>query len=500
MFIDEGLFATITNANFDRSIFIEYIQTGIKKRDQMKSHVLKKWRENNSASDAPSPDATALPECATWVPANVGEIVARAEGGTGGWLEIENEDIRSLRALILFGLKGISAYMDHAFRIRKNGLEIFDFLMEGLATLVDDTLGTEELAAFVLRTGKMGVLTMALLDAANAEFGAQEVSEVRLGTRNRPGILISGHDFMDLRDLLEQTEGTGIDIYTHSEMLPAHYRPALKKYEHLFANYGNAWHLQKNEIESFNGPVLFTSNCLVPPDLEYKDRIFTSGAVGFYGCLHIAPRSDGGQKDFSPIISMALTCKPPLELEQGTLTGGFGHEQVLKLSDKIIAAVKAGKIKRFIVMAGCDARSKTRTYYTEVAKSLPPDAVILTAGCAKYRFNKLNLGDIDGVPRILDAGQCNDSYSLAVIALELQKAFELNDINDLPISFDIAWYEQKAVLVLLALLNLGIKGIRLGPTLPGFLSPAVATVLMEKFDIKPISTPALDTASMMAGM
>jgi hydroxylamine reductase len=493
-FIDEGLFATITNANFSRPAFIEYIITGVNKRDRLMEQVLSAWKDQKD-----EPFAEISPECASWRPKDEAELTAKAESGAGGWLEIENEDIRSLKALILYGLKGISAYLEHAYQIQKSQTEIFDFLMEGLATLVDDSLGADALTAFVLRTGEMGVKTMALLDAANSLFGDQEISKVNLGTRDRPGILISGHDFVDLKDLLEQTIDKGVDIYTHSEMLPAHYRPELKKYEHLFANYGNAWHLQKAEIASFNGPVLFTSNCLVPPKLDYKDRIFTTGAVGFEGCAHIPARPEGGQKDFSPIIEKALTCKPPEALEQGTLTGGFGHRQTLALADKIIAAVKAGKIKRFVVMAGCDGRQKARSYYTDVAKSLPPETVILTAGCAKYRFNKLALGEIDGIPRVLDAGQCNDSYSLAVIALELQKAFELDDINDLPLSFDIAWYEQKAVLVLLALLHLGVRGIRLGPTLPGFLSPGVARVLMEKFDLKPITTAEQDVAAMMAG-
>lgn len=456
--------------------------------------VLNAWKEKKD-----EPFAEILPECASWRPVDEAEITAKAESGTGGWLEIENEDIRSLKALILYGLKGISAYLEHAYQIKKDGQEIFDFLMEGLTTLVDDNLGVDELTAFVLRTGEMGVKTMSLLDVANARFGAQEISEVKLGTRDRPGILISGHDFVDLKDLLEQTKDKGIDIYTHSEMLPAHYRPELKKYDHLYANYGGAWHLQKVEIESFNGPVLFTSNCLVPPKASHKDKIYTTGAAGFEGCTHIPPRPEGGQKDFSPIIKKALTCDPPVELEQGKLVGGFGLGQVMALSDNIIAAVKAGKIKRFVVMAGCDARQKSRSYFTEVAKSLPRDAVILTAGCAKYRYNKLDLGDIDGIPRVLDAGQCNDCSSLAAIALELQKAFALDNINDLPISFDIAWYEQKAVLVLLALLRLGVKGIRLGPTLPGFLSPAVADILVRKFDIKLISTVEQDVAAMMAG-
>ncbi len=442
----------------------------------------------------------AVPECATWSFKDEAEILSKASTGTGGWLEIADEDERSLKATIQYGLKGLCAYAEHAYQLKKHDREIFEFLMEGLAALVDPALTNDDLLALVLKTGEMGVKTMALLDKANNEgYGTCEISTVNLGVGSNPGILITGHDLVDLQELLEQTNGKGIDIYTHSEMLPAHYYPKLKQYNHLVGNYGNAWWLQKKELDSFNGPILFTSNCIVPPKQEHMDRIFTTGAVGFEGCTHIADREKGQQKDFSQIIEKALTCEPPIEIESGTVVGGFGHNQTLALKDKIIDAVKSGAIKRFIVMAGCDGRHKTREYYSHVAQQLPQDAVILTAGCAKYKYLKQDLGDIGGIPRVLDAGQCNDSYSLAVIALELQKAFNLDDVNDLPLSFDIAWYEQKAVLVLLALLSLGVKGIRLGPTLPGFLSPNVAKILIEKFDIKPITTPEEDVAAMMKG-
>ncbi|MCP4599690.1 MAG: hydroxylamine reductase [Proteobacteria bacterium] len=493
-FIDKGLFMTITNANFSKSNFVRLITEGVAKRDELKEQVMAAWKEQKGTELN-----LEVPECATWTPENEEALIAKSESGAGGWMEIENEDIRSLRALVLYGLKGMSAYLEHAYQVKKNGKEIFEYLMEGLAALVDDSLSADDLVALVMKTGEVGVKAMALLDEANTYYGHQEISEVNLGVRDRPGILISGHDFVDLKELLEQTKDKGIDIYTHGEMLPAHYRPGLKKYEHLYANYGDAWYLQKSDIENFGGPVLFTSNCLVPPKDEHKSRIFTSGPVGFEGCAHIPDRPDGGHKDFAPIINLALKSPSPKALEEGTLVGGFGHNQVLALADKVISAVKAGKIKRFVVMAGCDGRQKSRSYFTEVAQKLPEDAVILTAGCAKFRYIKLQLGDIDGIPRVLDAGQCNDSYSLAVIALELQKAFELNDINDLPLSFDIAWYEQKAVLVLLALLHLGVKGIRLGPTLPGFLSPAIANTLVEKFDLKPIAESDVDVAAMMAG-
>jgi hydroxylamine reductase len=496
LFIDKGLFATITNANFDRTVFIELIKKSISIRDHLKDSFIQAYK-NKTGSDFSLP----VPECATWVPSNEDDIKTKADSGTGGWLEIENEDERSLKATILYGLKGMSAYAEHAYQIKKSCREVFEFLMEALAALVDVSKSQDELFDLVIKTGEMGVKTMALLDEANTTaYGTPEITQVNIGVGKKPGILITGHDLVDLEELLEQTKGQGVDIYTHSEMLPAHYYPKLKQYGHLYGNYGNAWWLQKDDITNFNGPMLFTSNCLVPPvKVAYKDKLFTTGPVGFEGLPHIPDRAEGGKKDFSTIIEMAKGCAPPKEIETGQITGGFAHSQVLALADKVIEAVKSGAIKRFIVMGGCDGRHKTREYYSEVAKALPNDVVILTAGCAKFKYNKLDLGDIGGIPRVLDAGQCNDSYSLAVIAMELQKAFELENINDLPISFDIAWYEQKAVLVLLALLSLGIKGIRVGPTLPGFLSPGIAKVLIDKFDLKPITTPAEDVASMMAG-
>lgn len=487
-FVAKGLFATITNANFHKQDFIDLIRRGIEIRDGMRNRC-------EAAGDITS----SIPEAAVWTPESDQEILDRAEAGTGGWLEIENEDVRSLKAIILYGLKGLSAYLEHGYQISGGGRHLFEFLLETLAHLLDEKLNQDQLVALVMKTGEMGVAVMKYLDDANAHYGHQEITTVKTGVGTRPGILISGHDLVDLEELLEQTKGRGVDVYTHSEMLPAHYRPFFKKYDHLVGNYGNAWYLQKEEIDSFNGPVLFTSNCLVPPRMEHMDRIFTSGPVGFQGLRYIPDRPKGGHKDFGPIIERALKCDPPREIENGTIVGGFGHQQVLALADKVIEAVKAGKIKRFIVMAGCDGRQKSRSYFTDVAKELPADTVILTAGCAKYKYNKLNLGDIGGIPRVLDAGQCNDCYSLAVIALELQKAFGLESLNELPLSFDIAWYEQKAVLVLLALLHLGVKGIRLGPTLPGFLSPNVADILVKTFDLKPITTPKEDVSAMMAG-
>ncbi|MFO7735088.1 MAG: hydroxylamine reductase [bacterium] len=486
-FVDKGLFKTITNADFNKNDFINDIYKAVKLRENIKDFV----------NDKETFDS--IPECADWTPDNDNKIHEKALAGTGGWLEIENEDIRSLKALVLYGLKGVAAYLEHGYQIKKNGKEIFEFLMDGLAEIARDDISADELVALTMKTGEWGVNVMKYLDEANAHYGEQEITEVNLGVRNNPGILISGHDFVDLEELLEQTKGTGVDVYTHSEMLPAHYRPAFKKYDNLVGNYGSAWWLQKEEIKKFNGPVLFTTNCLVPPDLDYKERIFGTGAVGFEGIKYIPDRSDGGHKDFSEIIEMAKKCEPPVELEKGKIVGGFGHKQTLALADKVIDAVKSGAIKRFIVMAGCDGRHRSRSYYTEVAEKLPKDTVILTAGCAKYRYNKLNLGDIGGIPRVLDAGQCNDSYSLAVIAIKLAEAFKLDDINELPLSFDIAWYEQKAVLVLLALLHLGVKGIRLGPTLPGFLSEEIAKVLVEKFDIKGITDAEHDVAAMMEG-
>ncbi len=494
-FIAKGMFATITNANFSKSDFVKFIKQSVIFRDSLKEQVLDAYKKCNGKDFVDT-----VPECATWLFKNEAEILSKASTGTGGWLEIVDEDERSLKATIQYGLKGLCAYAEHAYQLKKHDREIFEFLMEGLATLVDPVVTNDDLLALVLRTGEMGVKTMALLDKANNEgYGTCEISTVNLGVGSNPGILITGHDLVDLQELLEQTKDRGIDIYTHSEMLPAHYYPKLKEYKHLVGNYGNAWWVQKKELDSFNGPILFTSNCIVPPKQEHMDRIFTTGAVGFEGCTHILDREEGQQKDFSQIIEKALTCEPPEQIESGTVVGGFGHSQTLALKDKIIDAVKSGAIKRFVVMAGCDGRHKSREYYSQVAQQLPQDAVILTAGCAKYKYLKLDLGDIGGIPRVLDAGQCNDSYSLAVIALELQKAFKLDDVNELPLSFDIAWYEQKAVLVLLALLSLGVKGIRLGPTLPGFLSPNVAKILVEKFDIKGITTPEKDVAAMMAG-
>jgi len=489
-FIAKGLFTTITNANFDKTYFVNAIKESIKRRDALRAEISKVKGY---------PCNCTLPECATWKPENDAEIEAKAESGTGGWLEIENEDIRSLKATVLYGLKGMSAYLEHGYQIVKGGKDIFLFIMEALSKLVDDSLTSDDLLALVLKTGEMGVTTMKYLDEANAHYGDTEITEVSTGVGHNPGILISGHDLVDLEDLLEQTKDSGVDVYSHCEMLPAHYRPFFKKYKNFVGNYGNAWYLQKEEIVKFNGPIFFTSNCLIPPKGDYIDRIFTSGPVSFDGCVHIEDRPDGGRKDFFAVIAKAKTCQPPVELENGKIVGGFGHKQVLSLADKVIAAVKSGTIKRFVVMGGCDGRHKTREYYADVAKQLPKDTIILTAGCAKFKYIKENLGDIGGIPRVLDAGQCNDSYSLAIIALELQKAFELNDINDLPLSFDIAWYEQKAVIVLLALLSLGVKGIRLGPTLPGFLSPNVAKIIIDTFNLKGISTAEEDVKSMMAG-
>ena len=494
-FVDKGLFATITNANFSRSDFLYFIMNGVIYRDRLKGQVIAAYKKvhNKDFTDE-------TPECGTWTPASEADILSKSASGVGGWLEIADEDERSLKAIVQYGLKGISAYAEHAYQLQKHSRSIFSFLMEGLAALVDPLMTKADLLLLVIKTGKMGVETMALLDQANIEhYGVPELTSVCLGVRSNPGILVTGHDLVDLHELLEQTIDSGVDVYTHSEMLPAHYYPKFKHYKNLAGNYGNAWWLQKKELVTFHGPILFTSNCIVPPNPEHMDRIFTTGAVGFEGCVHIPDRINGKVKDFSQIIAKAKTCRAPEAIETGSIVGGFGHNQVLALKDKILEAVKTGAIKRFVVMAGCDGRHKTRDYYTKVAELLPQDTVILTAGCAKYKYLKLDLGDIAGIPRVLDAGQCNDCYSLAVIAMELQKALGVDDINDLPISFDIAWYEQKAVLVLLALLYLGVKGIRLGPTLPGFLSPGVAKTLMQKFDIKGITTPEEDVAAMMIG-
>ena len=464
-----NLFTTITNANFDKAA----IEARITATLEVKRGLLPKVRERER-----------LPQAALWDQADGWEEKAAQVGV----LSTENEDIRSLRELITYGLKGLSAYSKHANALLQDDSEVDAFLQRALAATLDDSLTADDLVALTLETGKYGVNGMALLDKANTgAYGNPEITKVNLGVGKNPGILVSGHDLRDLEMLLEQTQGTGVDVYTHSEMLPAHYYPAFKKYPNFVGNYGNAWWKQKEEFEAFHGPILMTTNCIVPPKESYKDRLYTTGAAGYPGCRHI-PGGIGEQKDFSALIEHAKRCAPPQELEQGEIVGGFAHAQVLALADKVVDAVKSGAIKKFVVMAGCDGRSKSREYYTEFAKALPKDTVILTAGCAKYKYNKLALGDIGGIPRVLDAGQCNDSYSLAVIALKLREVFGLEDINDLPIIYNIAWYEQKAVIVLLALLYLGVKNIHLGPTLPAFLSPNVAKVLVENFGIAGIGT------------
>lgn len=465
-----NLFTTITNANFDKEVITERIKITLSK----KQGLLQKVR-----------NVQMLPEAAVW---NGSEENFEAKAAQVGVLATENEDIRSLRELITYGLKGLSAYSKHANVLLKDSEEVDAFLQRALSATLDNTLTADQLVELAMETGKYGVDGMAMLDSANTEaYGNPEITKVNIGVGSRPGILVSGHDLKDLEMLLEQTQGTGVDIYTHSEMLPAHYYPKFKKYPNFIGNYGNAWWKQKEEFEAFNGPILMTTNCIVPPKSSYKDRLFTTGATGYPGCKHING-GIGEQKDFSEIIAMAKSCQPPTEIENGEIIGGFAHNQVLSLADKIVDAVKTGAIKKFVVMAGCDGRAKSRSYYTDFAKALPKDTVILTAGCAKYKYNKLNLGDINGIPRVLDAGQCNDSYSLAVIALKLKEVFECNDINELPIIYNISWYEQKAVIVLLSLLYLGVKNIHLGPTLPAFLSPNVAKVLVDNFGISGIGT------------
>ena len=464
-----NLFTTITNANFDKENIEALIRATLTEKDMLLAQIA---------------DPSGLPKAAKWNGSGNWEEKA----ATVGVLSTENEDIRSLRELITYGLKGLSAYSKHANVLLKDDEEVDAFLQRALAATLDDNLSVEELIALTMETGKHGVSGMALLDKANTEaYGNPEITKVNIGVGTNPGILVSGHDLRDLEMLLEQTQGTGVDVYTHSEMLPAHYYPAFKKYPNFIGNYGNALWKQKEEFESFSGPILMTTNCIVPPKDSYKDRLYTTGAAGYPGCTHISGEI-GEQKDFSVIIEHAKRCAAPTEIETGELIGGFAHAQVLALADQVVDAVKSGAIKKFVVMAGCDGRAKSREYYTEFAKALPKDAVILTAGCAKYKYNKLPLGDINGIPRVLDAGQCNDSYSLAVIALKLKEVFGLDDINDLPIAYNIAWYEQKAVIVLLALLYLGVKNIHLGPTLPAFLSPNVAKVLVENFGIAGIST------------
>ena len=474
-----NLFTTITNANFDK----ESIITRIKETLEIKEELLKKVENRDG-----------VPEAAFW---NGTEDTFEDKASHVGILATENEDIRSLRELITYGLKGLAAYAKHAAALAHTDEEIDAFLQKALAATADDALLAEELTALTLETGKFGVRVMELLDKANtAAYGNPEITKVNIGVGKNSGILVSGHDLHDLEMLLEQTQGTGVDIYTHSEMLPAHYYPAFKKYPNFIGNYGNAWWKQKEEFESFHGPILMTTNCIVPPKDSYKDRMYTTGADSYPGCTHI-PGGVGEEKDFSEIIAKAKQCQAPEEIEHGEIIGGFAHAQVFALADKIVEAVKSGAIRKFVVMAGCDGRAKSRNYYTDFAKGLPKDTVILTAGCAKYKYNKLNLGDIGGIPRVLDAGQCNDSYSLAVIALKLKEIFELNDINELPIVYNIAWYEQKAVIVLLALLALGVKNIHLGPTLPAFLSPNVAKILVDNFGISGIGTVEEDLANLI---
>lgn len=498
-FIVESLFSTITNANFDAKALNARVQKGLKIRQDLKDAIIKAGGSYNSKENKSwtskflsvlgiknDKDEKEIHDAAVWAANNPEDFKKKAE--TVGVLATENEDIRSLRELLTYGLKGMAAYLEHANNLGYDEDNIHAFMEKALVATLDDTLSADELTALVLECGKYGVDVMALLDKANTStYGNPEITKVNIGVRNNPGILISGHDLKDMEELLKQTEGTGVDVYTHSEMLPANYYPAFKKYKHFVGNYGNAWWKQNEEFEAFNGPILMTTNCIVTPKASYKDRMYTTGVTGFEGVKHINPSKDG-KKDFSEIIEHAKRCASPKEIEKGEIIGGFAHNQVLALAPQVVDAVKTGAIKRFFVMAGCDGRMKSRNYYTDFAKALPKDTIILTAGCAKYKYNKLDLGDINGIPRVLDAGQCNDSYSLAVIALKLKEVFELEDINELPISYNIAWYEQKAVIVLLALLHLGVKNIHLGPTLPAFLSPNVAKILVENFGIGTISS------------
>lgn len=500
-YVTLNLFTTITNANFDDEIFYARVKETLR----IKNELMAQLSDKENLSDAALWDVASNAKQGGLL-GSIKNLIAgekdaaetneaikkalkeKADSNEVGVLATENEDIRSLRELITYGLKGLSAYSKHANALGYDNEEIDAFMQATLAKLLDDSMTADDLVALTLETGKFGVDGMALLDTANTTtYGNPEITKVNIGVGKNPGILVSGHDLADIEQLLIQTEGTGVDVYTHSEMLPAHYYPQLKKYKHLVGNYGNAWWKQKEEFESFNGPILMTTNCIVPPKASYKDRMFTTGAAGYAGCKHIEGEA-GSKKDFSEIIEMAKKCQAPKEIETGEIVGGFAHEQVFALADKVVDAVKSGAIKKFVVMAGCDGRANARNYYTDFAKALPKDTVILTAGCAKYKYNKLNLGDIGGIPRVLDAGQCNDSYSLALIALKLKEVFELADINELPIIYNIAWYEQKAVIVLLSLLYLGVKEIHLGPTLPAFLSPNVAKVLVENFGIGGIST------------
>ena len=486
-YIYEALFTTITNANFDESKIIAKIKEGFEVRRLLTQKL--------AAAGVQLP--ANLHSSTTWESDDVKELERKAK--LVGIKAEADENIRSLKELVMYGLKGMAAYAEHAANLGFRNIEIYKFISKALYEVTRTDIGMDELVPLVMETGKYGVDVMALLDKANTEsYGHPEITEVNIGTRNKPAILISGHDLKDMEELLAQTDGTGVDVYTHSEMLPANYYPKFKKYEHFVGNYGNAWWKQKEEFESFNGPILFTTNCLVPPSASYKARVYTTGSSGFDGCAHIADRVNGQPKDFSAIIEHAKKCAAPTQIEEGTIVGGFAHNQVMQLADKVVDAVKSGAIKKFFVMAGCDGRMKSRDYYTEFAQQLPQDTVILTAGCAKYRYNKLPLGDIGGIPRVLDAGQCNDSYSLAVIALKLKEVFQLNDINELPIVYNIAWYEQKAVIVLLALLYLGVKDIHLGPTLPAFLSPAVADFLVKEFGINVRGEVEADLAKFLA--
>ena len=481
VFVTDALFCTITNANFDEESILRRVEAGLELRNELVALAVQA--------------GMALPQVDE-LTRNGSRTDFSDKAKTVGVLREPNVDVRSLNELLVYGLKGMAAYHEHAMRLGHSDESIHTFMQEALARITADSLSADELVALVLRTGEVGVQTMALLDAANTgRYGHPEMTRVNIGVGKRPGILISGHDLRDLEDLLEQTEGTGIDVYTHSEMLPAHYYPAFKKYKHFVGNYGNAWWKQREEFAAFNGPIVFTTNCIVPPleNAAYKERMFTGNSTGYPGCRHLETDANG-RKDFSEVIALAHQCEPPTELETGELIGGFAHNQVLQLADAVVGAVKSGAIRKFIVMAGCDGRMKSRDYYTEFAKALPQDTVILTAGCAKYKYNKLPLGDINGIPRVLDAGQCNDSYSLALIALKLKEVFGLNDINELPIVYNIAWYEQKAVIVLLALLSLGVKQIHLGPTLPAFLSPGVVKVLVENFGIGGITSVDEDLA------
>jgi hydroxylamine reductase len=494
-FVMEGLFATVTNVNFDPARFVTWAREAVQVRQGLRTRFLAAYRAKHGAEFSGR-----LPEAATWSFDGGKEALLQKAAMVGIQADHPDENVRSLRQLLILGLKGMAAYADHAYVLGYQDSELLCFMEDALAATLDDGLSVDQLVGWVMKCGEMGVKTMALLDQANTTtYGHPEPTQVSLGVRNRPGILISGHDLRDLADLLEQTRGRGVDVYTHGEMLPANAYPAFKKYDHLVGNYGGSWWAQQDEFEKFNGAIVMTTNCLQKPRRTYADRIFTTGLVGWPDLAYLPDREPGQPKDFSPVIERARQCLPPTELEHGTIPIGFAHAAVLGVADKVVAAVKSGAIKRFVVMAGCDGHLKDRQYFTDVARALTPETVILTAGCAKFRYNKLGLGDIGGIPRVLDAGQCNDSYSLVVIAMKLAEAFGVGHVNDLPLSYDIAWYEQKAVLVLLALLSLGVKKIHLGPTLPAFVSPQVLNVLVDKFEIQPTTTVDQDVALMLAG-